>query len=228
MIKEDSFVAKALLFVSRILFSGDMQKWGTVICTAIFGTTIVGVPDEVIVSLAGLVNTNLGEGAKSKIFIYMDAHGNITAREVTNISETEDHIQCICLTAEALRTFRKDRILEYLENQEQISERIAYHIANNPEPATKRNTTKRNTNTTGSLEVCFTGFNKADKEQLTALAESKNMYIRTSVTTNLHFLCCGYNAGPSKIEKSRHQGVIVLTENQFRLMLETGEIPEES
>ena len=193
MIKEDSFVAKALLFVSRILFSGDMQK-----------------------------STSEKE-EDSKIFIYMDARGNITAREVIDISETEDHIQCFCLTAEALRTFRKDRILEYLENQEQISERLAYHIANKPEPATKRNT-----NTTGSLEVCFTGFNKADKEQLTALAESKNMCVRISVTTNLHFLCCGYNAGPGKIKKSRRQGVIILTENQFRLMLETGEIPEES
>ena len=166
---------------------------------------------------------------ENKVFIYRDARGNITAREVTNISETDDYIQCLCLKANALRTFRKDRVLEYLDSSKtKISERLTYHIANNPEPMPKGAGSARKINTTGSLEVCFTGFKKVDKEQLTALAESENIFVRASVTKNLDFLCCGYNAGPSKIEKSRHQGVVVLSESQFRNMLETGEIPEEA
>ena len=165
---------------------------------------------------------------ENKVFIYRDSRGNITAREVTNISETEDYIQCICLKADALRTFRKDRVLEYIGNQNQVSERLAYHIANNPKPMTKDIGTPRRKNIEGNLEVCFTGFKKEDKEKLTKLAESEKLFVRTSVTKKLHFLCCGYNAGPSKIEKSRHQGVVVLSESQFRSMLETGEIPEDA
>ena len=73
----------------------------------------------------------------------------------------------------------------------------------------------------------FTGFKKDDKEKLFALAESEGLFVRSKVTSNLNFLCCGYNAGPAKIEKARQQGVIALTEAQFVTMLKTGEIPEE-
>lgn len=52
------------------------------------------------------------------------------------------------------------------------------------------------------------------------------MVVRGAVTINLEFLCCGYNAGPKKIEKARHHGVIILNESQFKTMLQTGEIPE--
>ena len=161
-----------------------------------------------------------------RIFIYQDARGNITAREVTNISETEDYIQCICLKAEALRTFRKDRVLEFLDDNDQVDEKLEYHVANNPEPTQRTRGASQRTNDTGRLEVCFTGFKKGDRERLIKLAESEELFIRSSVTKNLDFLCCGYNAGPAKIEKSRHQGVVVLSEIQFETMLETGEIPE--
>ncbi|MCI5192690.1 MAG: hypothetical protein D3915_06125 [Candidatus Electrothrix sp. AU1_5] len=79
---------------------------------------------------------------------------------------------------------------------------------------------------TSAPEICFTGFKKADKIKLVELAESEGMVVRGAVTINLEFLCCGYNAGPKKIEKARHHGVIILNESQFKTMLQTGEIPE--
>jgi len=159
-----------------------------------------------------------------KKFIYQDARGNVTAREVENISESGEYLQGICLAASALRTFRIDRILEYV-NSSNIEQRLEFHIANCPPPKAK-GTSTRKTNTTGNPEICFTGFKKADKEALTKLAEESGMFIRASVTAYLDFLCCGYNAGPKKIEKARHQGVVALNENQLKEMLKTGEIPE--
>lgn len=164
---------------------------------------------------------------RNRIFIYRDARGSITAREVTNVSETDQYIQGICLKADALRTFRKDRVLEDISDKARINERLEYHIANNPEPVVT-GSSHRKIHTAGSLEVCFTGFKKSDKEQLIELAESSGMFVRSSVTNNLNFLCCGYNAGPKKVEKSRHQGVVVLSETQFKTLLETGEIPEDA
>lgn len=159
-----------------------------------------------------------------KRFIYQDARGNVTAREVENVSESGEYLQGICLTANALRTFRIDRILEYV-NSSDIDLRLEFHITNCPPPKPK-GASSRKTNTNGNPEICFTGFKKTDKEELVKLAEESGMFIRASVTAHLDFLCCGYNAGPKKIEKTRHQGVVALNENQLKEMLETGEIPE--
>lgn len=160
-----------------------------------------------------------------KQFIYQDARGNVTAREVENTSESGEYLQGICSRANSLRTFRLDRILEYV-NSSNIEERLAFHLEHCPPPRPKGISTKRN-NAKGKPEICFTGFKSEDKKLLEELAEQSGMFIRTSVTASLDFLCCGYNAGPKKIEKARHQRVVALNESQFKELLETGEIPEE-
>jgi len=160
-----------------------------------------------------------------KQFIYQDARGNVTARAVDNTSKSGDYLQGVCLKADALRTFRLDRILEYV-NSSNLEERLAFHLENCPPPKPKGIPTRKN-NTKGQPEICFTGFSSVDKEALKKLAEQSGMFIRVSVTANLDFLCCGYNAGPKKIEKARHQGVVALNESQFKEMLESDEISEE-
>lgn len=163
--------------------------------------------------------------SETKQFIYQDSRGNVTARLVENTSESGDYLQGICLKARGLRTFRLDRILEYVTSSN-VDERLAFHIQNCPPPRPKGEST-RNINSLGQPEICFTGFKSSDKASLTKLAEDSGMFIRGSVTTKLDFLCCGDNAGPKKIEKARHQGVVALNESQFKEMLSTGEIPEE-
>lgn len=165
---------------------------------------------------------------ENRLFIYQDAKGNVTSREVVNISDTDEYIQGICLKSNALRTFRKDRILENITDISSMDEKLKYHQANAPRPKNSSCYSSRSRNTTGKPEVCFTGFKKAEKDKLVEVAKLSEMFIRSSVTKNLDFLCCGYNAGPKKIEKARHQGVIALSEKQFRTMLETGEVPEEA
>ena len=75
------------------------------------------------------------------------------------------------------------------------------------------------------IEICFTGYNPSEKEQLTNLAIEKGFHIAKSITVNLNFLCCGSNAGESKIEKANEQNVILITTEEFYNLLETGEIP---
>jgi len=152
-------------------------------------------------------------------FIYCNARGNITIRTVSNISETEDYLQGICLQAKELRTFRKDRILEKFPDEVSAEARLSYHISTSPPP---RPVTHRQ----NSIDICFTGFKSNDKERLKGLAENAGIVVRNSVTKSLNFLCGGYNAGPSKIEKARSQGAVFLNEEQFVKLLETGEIPE--
>ncbi|UHD15719.1 BRCT domain-containing protein [Thiocapsa bogorovii] len=164
-----------------------------------------------------------------RLFIYQDAKGSITARKVINVSESEQYIQGVCTSSNALRTFRKDRILDDAVDDENINTKLEHYLSINPQPLTSSAYIRRRApNLDGAPEVCFTGFKKDDKEDLIALANSFDMVVRSAVTSNLAFLCCGYNAGPKKIEKSRHQGVVVMSELQFREMLKTGEIPEEA
>lgn len=155
-------------------------------------------------------------------FIYKDAQGVVTARTVIDISETEKYIQAFCTQAQELRTFRKDRIIEYIQDEANIPERLSHLIANSPSPKPVKHRIQNDGNLS---EVCFTGFKEDDKMRLSELAKKSSMFVRTSVTSNLEFLVCGFRAGKAKIQKARHQGVIVLTESQFMALLETGEIP---
>lgn len=77
-----------------------------------------------------------------------------------------------------------------------------------------------------SFKVCFTGFSKADKAVLTELAESAGMKVVTGVSASLDFLCCGDNAGWSKMKKANELGVPLVRDVQIRLLVETGELPE--
>lgn len=150
-------------------------------------------------------------------FIYQDARGRITARVISDISEAGEYIQGHCHTKDDLRTFRKDRILEVLNKNDNADERLHYHTSVNSPP-------RAQPKSHDLLDVCFTGFKSDDKKRLIELAESKGLIVRSSVTQKLNFLCCGYNAGPKKIVKARKQGVIALNENQFIHLLEAGEI----
>ena len=75
------------------------------------------------------------------------------------------------------------------------------------------------------LQVCFTGFGASKKVELTNLAQDKKFNVVASVTKKLDFLCGGETAGPKKLEKAIEQGVQILSENEFKNLIETGEVP---
>jgi len=157
-------------------------------------------------------------------FIYQNARSEIKVQHIENVSISDMYYQGICQFEGKLKTFRKDRILEMLSSLQGAEERLDYHLKNG---SPVKDLQSRLLNKSGNPEVCFTGFRKEEKEKLVSLAKNNEIFIRSSVTKNLDFLCCGYNAGPTKIENARHQGVVILTEHQFIELLETGEIPEQ-
>jgi NAD-dependent DNA ligase len=75
-------------------------------------------------------------------------------------------------------------------------------------------------------EVCFTGFSDSEKHALCKLAADSGLAVVTTVTRHLLFLCAGENPGPAKLEKAEKQGVSVLSVEQFKQFLETGEVPD--
>lgn len=75
-------------------------------------------------------------------------------------------------------------------------------------------------------QICFTGFSQETRAELEAIARSAKLEVVHSVTKHLQYLCAGPNAGPAKQAKAQAQGVIVLTVEAFRRLLETGEIPD--
>jgi len=165
--------------------------------------------------------------SNSRAFCYRDAHGKISARSVSDVSESEVYIQGRCEDSGQLRTFRKDRILEHLPADAAdgfITERLEVHREAHPSPDGRASPKKA---PPGTMEVCFTGFKAAEKSELITLAkESGFFFVRPSITKKLHFLCCGDNAGPAKVRKARAQGVIALSADEFRTLAETGEVPD--
>lgn len=156
--------------------------------------------------------------SRERTFIYRDAKGNVTARTITEVSEREQYLQGYCQQSGGLKTFRKDRVLEYFSDIVSAKSRLQHHIATNPPPKPSRPRC--------SVDICFTGFKSADKERLVGIASAAGFTVRSSVTNDLSFLCGGPNAGPVKVQKAREEGSIYLDESQFLLLVETGEIPD--
>jgi len=162
-------------------------------------------------------------GMLTTTFVYKDSKGKISTKSIYNISEQGQYLQGVCNSGNGFRTFRKDRIIEMLDNPYKVD----FHFKLSEASVTNNDVLFRK-HSADEIDVCFTGFKRdcAGLERLTKLADSKGIKIRKSVTIRLNFLCYGYNAGPSKCEKAREQGAIALNESEFSLLLETGELPD--
>lgn len=162
-----------------------------------------------------------GDHMEEMHFVYINARGQIKAHSLVQVSHSEEHIQGVCINTHRLKTYRKDRILKQAESESIATESVS---AFSPENYPHVFTSSRPKEVT--FDICFTGFKKADKERLIECATANGMTVRSSVTQNLQLLCCGYNAGPSKVTAARMKGVVILDEEQFADFVKTGEIPE--
>ncbi|MGI3172535.1 BRCT domain-containing protein [Aeromonas veronii] len=128
-------------------------------------------------------------------------------------------------------SLRTDRVLDFFETQE---EALLAYVQATSRYADRIQQIKSDPGYHGrklppkdySFKVCFTGFNKADKAELIELAEAAGMKSATGVSASLDFLCCGDNAGWSKMKKANELGVPLVSPDQIRLLVETGELPE--
>ncbi|MFP2768351.1 hypothetical protein [Oceanisphaera sp. KMM 10153] len=152
-----------------------------------------------------------------KVFTYCNAKGHLGAYEIANFSESAEHYQGFLTDGGGIRTFRKDRVIEYFDNLKAAQAGI-------PESYSPPEIIKPKKQSLPT--ICFTGFKKDLKAQLCNQAEAADIGVRTGVSGSLSYLCCGPNAGPVKLENARAAGALVLSELQFLSMLETGEVPE--
>lgn len=76
--------------------------------------------------------------------------------------------------------------------------------------------------------ICFTGFNKNKKSELTNIALSRGYLVSKDVIKGLDYLCCGDNAGPSKINKAKLNNSILLSEVDFYKLPTLGDTTDES
>jgi len=149
-------------------------------------------------------------------FVYCDAKGKITARRISSVTQNANYIQGFCYHSRAIRTFRRDRVLDL--SPANIDNSLAQFLKNAPP-------IKTTSPTHSGMEVCFTGYEKSERRELESSAKSKGFLVRKSVTVNLDFLCCGTNAGPKKMKSAREKGCSILNEAETKTFLETGEIP---
>ncbi len=162
------------------------------------------------------------EKGKEIFFIYIDAKSKITKRKVYIDEISDNHIQGRCAEAKALRIFRKDRILEIFNVQEEMDGKLSYYQSQDITPPEKKTSIPMSQ---GVIDICFTGFDADTKRRLTELAKEKEITIRVGVTKDLSFLCCGKSPGPVKLKKAREVGAIILSGKELITLFETGEAP---
>ncbi len=141
------------------------------------------------------------------------------------------HIQGWCAINGSPRTLRFDHVLEFHDTPAEAEAYFEYAKIKLTQEGfqfeTKRSSGASRYSSPETMDICFTGFKKSDKELLVTLAKENGMSVRGEVTKHLDILCYGYNAGPKKLEKALEQGVMILNRHQFENLLETGEVPED-
>lgn len=148
-------------------------------------------------------------------FIYEDANGNTSTREVSQFTHDGVYIEGYCHSRKAQRTFRRDRVVEYLEGEELLMPMIdASDFVDEPFADCP------------VMEILFTGFSEDERFDLEVDAEEAGLVVRKTVTKNLVFVCAGPRAGSSKLAKARGQGCLILDKSQLKRMLFTGELLE--
>ncbi len=158
--------------------------------------------------------------------IYITLKNNVGLYTLTNFVKSDTYLQGVCTDDHRFKTLRLDRIIKEIKSGdnalallESYQDYFMEHF-----PPTKRGAEK--------LQICFTGFSAALKKDLSQKATNNGMHVAKSVVQGLDFLCIYGDLSPGrillnkKIVKARNQGSILLNENQYNDLLETGEIPE--
>lgn len=70
------------------------------------------------------------------------------------------------------------------------------------------------------MKICFTGFSKAAKAELEALAGKAGMTVLQSVSPVLGFLVTGPNAGPAKLKKAESFDTKIISREEFMSMVD--------
>lgn len=148
-------------------------------------------------------------------FIYRDAEGNKSTRELINFKLNNGKVRGFCLDSEAIRTFRLDRIVSFIEGESQLygTEAIAAKRAESPDNVRS-----------GDPEITFSGFDAKTRASLEKTAKAHGFVVRKSVTKNLDYFVAGQRRSGSKLAEAEDKpGCSVIDKEGFLWLLATGE-----
>ena len=146
--------------------------------------------------------------------VYRNRYNEVKAYSLKLVRESEDRFDAAQTDTGQIKTFIKENILADSFASFDSADKEAKILQKNYELNFPQRMTSRDgwNNKDGKFEVCFTGFRKADKEHLEAMAEEANFKVRSKPTKGLGLLVCGYNAGPSKVAEAIRMSVPVVNE----------------
>jgi len=153
--------------------------------------------------------------------VYKNRFNEVKVYDAKITAEFESSIEILDLKSEKLKTFRRDRICLVHDNlafaQEFAKEAQKEFTVIPRQGAYKLSQEEYDEryNKVEKSEICFTGFKKTRKDELSKIAIVAGLFVRKSVTANLSILVCGENVGPAKLKKAEAAGVKVLTEDEW-------------
>lgn len=165
------------------------------------------------------------------IFSYRDAKGAVSQRELVQWSENSHYLQGRSLGDTFPKTYRKDRIVEFLQGSDYLLNDAA-PPAPKPSPSDFAAaaaaspiglTPKAAPN--GKNQILFTGFTASERADLEQKAEVSGLKVMKTPGKTLTFLCYGDNAGPTKVTKAQEAGAFIIDSEQFLHLIQTGELP---
>ncbi len=165
-------------------------------------------------------------------FDYTDAKGADSRRRVEVEAINSEYFQGHCHKADAERTFVigrvRGRVLDLASGEllapKAWAAEARKHPLNDPSKITIGRAADdeafaEDDEASGQIEICFTGYSKADKLRLEEIASACGMIVRQSVTSGLTHLCAGDKPGPAKLDKAVAVGAEIIEEADFYALL---------
>jgi hypothetical protein len=148
-------------------------------------------------------------------FVYRDASGKESTRELINFKLTSGTIRGICLERNAIRTFKLNRVVTFLEGEELLYATDGRKAQRSKAPDLVRD---------GDPEIAFSGFDAKTRSELEKTAKAHGFVVRKSVTKNLDYFVAGPRRSAAKvIEAEEKNGCSVIDKEGFLWLIATGE-----
>ena len=160
--------------------------------------------------------------------VYKNRYNEVKPYSVEIITENDEYIDIFDNEEGKVKNFKRTNILSKSENFEDAIKK-AEQLQGTYQPIQQKRIHSRDNwnNREEKFEICFTGFQKSDKEELENFAKENEMFIRKKVSKNLGLLVCGETAGWRKIEDANKLNIPrVNGKRGFYNFLRTGEVFE--
>ena len=165
------------------------------------------------------------------IFSYRDAKGGVSQRELVQWSENSNYLQGRAVGDTFPKTYRKDRIISFLQGENLLLNEAAPPAPKLPPSAfaaaaaAASNQSSPRITPDGKNQILFTGFSASERMDLEQKAAGSGLKVMKTPGKALTFLCYGDNAGPVKVAKAQEAGAFIIDSEQFLHLILTGELP---